>query len=79
MLPDVAVPTTNVGFIVAERRGTTPFSPLRGPAKKTYLVGSGLGMVREMPMSRRGEDTFAMISGLAVFGALCIAALISLG
>jgi hypothetical protein len=30
-------------------------------------------------MSRRGEDTFAMISGLAVFGALCIAALISLG
>jgi hypothetical protein len=80
LLPDVAPLTTNVGFIVAERRGTTPFSPLRGPAKKTYLVGTAAwGWVREVPMSRRGEDTFAMISGLAVFGALCIAALISLG
>jgi hypothetical protein len=30
-------------------------------------------------MSRRGEDTFVMISGITVFAAICIAALLSLG
>jgi len=30
-------------------------------------------------MSERGEETFTMISGLAVFAALCIAALLWLG
>ena len=60
------------------RVGTTPFSPLSAGRKRPTLPSGRRGCVR-CPMSERGEETFTMISGLAVFAALCIAALLWLG
>jgi hypothetical protein len=48
------------------------------PGKKSYLAERAAGYVR-CPMSERGEEMFSMISGLAVFAALCAAALLVFG
>jgi hypothetical protein len=60
--------------------GTSPFAPRRTSLKKTYLARRARGGRRvRCSMSGDGEDTFAMISGVAVFAAFCIAALLWLG
>jgi hypothetical protein len=46
--------------------------------KKSYLAERAAGYVR-CPMSERGEEMFSMISGLTVFAALCVAALLFFG
>ena len=51
--------------------------PTVSPAKKSYLAERVAG--REVPVSKRGEAMFTMISGLAVFAAFCVAALLWLG
>ena len=64
-----------IGYTAVSGRDYSVFATV-SPAERTYLAALGGGDVGGCSMSEGGEDTFTMITVVAVYAAFCVAALL---